>query len=322
MVGLIRARLRLITRVGLVLVSITAGVGGLAYVGFHALRASAAWLQGQAPYQIPFENIQLVENPPAWYRGGSAAFLEGVRRDAHESASLPLLGLTPQRVKLAFLHNAWVDGVLRVSYPPQGIRVALRFRHPVARVRVAHAEQFLVDEQAILLPFQDVDLERLGPLIEIVGRDLVAPAEPSPGKIWKPPAGAADLSIANSQIPAAAKLAGFLIEKMRSDDVKRSPKLRTKLIDVSDGRGLFLMTDQATMILWADAPGVRRSANLTDEERWIILCHWAESSDTQALPRGDYWAFGAKALEHVPTRSHAAQTHPNGQEVPEPAGVR
>src|SRR5262249_50328102 len=156
-------------RVGLLVLAIAAGVGGFTYFGSRAIRASIAWLQSQAPYQILFKDIQLVESPPAWYRGGTAAFLESVRRNAHESASLPLLGLTPKRVKLAFLQNAWVDGVLRVGYPPQGISVEMRFRHPVARVRVSRAEQFLVDEQAIILPLQDVDLERLGPLIDIVG---------------------------------------------------------------------------------------------------------------------------------------------------------
>ena len=113
-----------------------AGLGILAYSAAHVVRLAVRWLHQQPQYQLRFQDIRLAEPPPAWFRGGSEAFLKQVRENVDEAESLPVLDLAPDRIERDFRLFHWVDDVRRVEYPPQGITVHLVYKQPVARIPI------------------------------------------------------------------------------------------------------------------------------------------------------------------------------------------
>ncbi len=284
--------------------------------GFLAGQALVQWLQDQEDYQIPFRSIRLETELPAWYRGEIADFLESVRRCAREAELLPVLRLEPRRLARTFGAHPLVDRDVRVSYPPRGIRVALRFRQPVALVEISATERYLLDETARILPMEEVDLARLRtlePLIRIWAEGLAGPLTSEPGATWRPKPGVLCLDERNGRIPGAAGLAGFLVRKIRELGPARAPALEILDIVVTDpaakGRGLFLWNREQTAILWGAAPGEESLGNLTADQKWAALCDWSRRTRHRTLPPGDYWEFTREGrLRPVPTRATAGQT--------------
>jgi hypothetical protein len=284
-------------------IALLGALGCAVYLGYRGIRIVVAWLHRQEAYQIPFRNIQLVTEPPVWYRGGRDAFMERVRRGAGEAELIPVLDEGPRRIALAFVHNPWVDRVVRVTTPPGAIRVEVRYRQPVALVPLRSGEQYLLDEKATILPVDDVDSELLGPLIKITGARLVPPADPRPGMIWKQRRGPSELPQGDSRILAAAALAGFLKAEPHVRDAAASPALRAVEIVADDPRGLFVLNAESTMILWKDAPGAERPGDLDAHEKWSLLREWSVTTRSRSVPNGDYWAFSRRKLCHVSTRT-------------------
>ena len=105
----------------------------------------------------------------------------------------------------------------QVSYPPQAWRVELQYREPVALVDIPRRQhKYLLDEKARILPLMDVDRGRthpLGPIIRIAGNDLVDPLDPRPNDIWNPRPGVHDAAAGIARIPAAARLASYLVQR-------------------------------------------------------------------------------------------------------------
>jgi hypothetical protein len=289
---------------------LTVGLGVVAAVGLLGIQALVRWLQVQPFYQIPFRNIRLDTELPPWYRGGVDDFLDRVRRYAREEETLPVLRLEPHRIERAFGHHPLVDRVVRVSYPPRGVRVAMRFRQPVALLLISATEQYLLDETATILPREEVALDRLeqhGPVITIWARGLAGPFDSQPGATWKPNPGVMDVDERNERIPAAAKLAGFLVRKIRSLGSAPAPALQILEIIVTDPpgerRGLFLWNREETSILWGAAPGEEGPGDLNAEAKWAALCDWSERPHERRLRPGDYWEFTSEGrLRPVRTR--------------------
>jgi hypothetical protein len=279
---------------------------GLLGLGLLALGSGLSWLTRQTPYQIPFKSIQLVSAPPNWFRGGASAFLENVRQRAEETETLPILELTPDRVKLAFLQSPWVESVVRVSYPPRGLRVELQYCEPVALVKIPGDKEYLLDESGKILPQEDVDrdrLKQLGPVIVIYGEHLTGPLDPKPGEQWKPKPAVNDLAEGNIRIPDAVKLASFLVRQIRALGASRPAALDIVEINPMDpaSRGLFVFNREMTCILWGEAPGGERRGSLSAKEKWAALRDWSARTKDRSLPGGDYWAFSKNGLVHVPT---------------------
>ena len=161
---------------------------------FWAGRASTDWLATQSPYQMPFNQIQLVDDhgrpsePPGWYRGGYHAFLENVRTDAREPAAISVLEVTAARLSQIFKNYAWVKDV-RVVYHPGNIRVQLRYRQPVAWVQLRGGEQVMIDDEGTILPAKDIDVAALGRVIKVLGDiekgGLAPPSDLRYGVKWK-----------------------------------------------------------------------------------------------------------------------------------------
>jgi len=162
-----------------------AGLGVLGYLGTQAVRLAVRWLHQQPQYQLRFQDIKLAEPPPHWFRGGAEALLKQVRENVGEAEILPIMELKPDRIEHDFKLFHWVDDVRLVEYPPQGITVHLVYKQPVAMIPIPSGDPAILDRNGHLLPADDIDTEKLGPLIKITGRGLAPAAENRPGKAWK-----------------------------------------------------------------------------------------------------------------------------------------
>src|SRR5208283_1702981 len=153
-----------------------AGVALMGYLGTQALRSTIRWLHQQPQYQVRFLDIRLQDEPPAWFRGGAQAFLRQVRENVKEAEVLPVMDLETDRIDRDFRLFPWVDHVARVEYPPQGITVHLLYKQPVATIPFPPGGHVILDRKATILPGEDIDTKKLGPLIKITGTGLDQPA--------------------------------------------------------------------------------------------------------------------------------------------------
>jgi hypothetical protein len=270
---------------------------GLAY---RAGVAAVDWLGDQPAYQVPFRSIVLDPPPPAWYRGGSAAFLENVRQRAKMPEAIPLLKYNDRELQNVFKLSPWTQEVLKISYPPLGLTIRMNYHRPVAVVVTSSHQEYLVDQSAIILPLEEVDRERLEQdhdLIRIKGDGLLDPLDPQPGIVWKPRAGLADIADGNLHIADAAEVACFLAEKSRSLDKAGNSALDIRYINPMDPdqdyRGQFLWNAESTYILWGEAPGKEGPKSLGAEKKWEKLCEWSRTQKNRILPIGDYWEITA-----------------------------
>ncbi len=289
-------RLGLLVTVGLALAV------GLLYLTYRAGLAAVALLANHPQYQIPFDRIELVNEPPRWFEGGSQAFLKGVRLGSREPDHVAVLDVTPADLRLAFKKYAWVDEVTRVAYGPGRVSVELRYRQPVAWVQLRDAAQLMVDEEGTILPTENVDVAALGRVINIRGEvGLPPPSATHFGEKWKSKANASGLEQVDERILAAAHLAGLLLREPQLGDAERSLALRVSHIIIVpdfDVRGLFVINYEGAAIRWGSAPGAERPGEPGVEEKWAILRHWAETTRARFLETGDFWSFSRSGLLH------------------------
>jgi hypothetical protein len=290
-----------ITRVLLTGLLVLAAVASIGYLGAQALRSAIRWLYHQPQYQLRFLDIQLHDEPPAWFRGGTEAFLRQVRDHAREAEVLPVLELEKGRIERDFKLFPWVDDVARVEYPPLGITVHLIYKKPVAMIPFPAGEQVILDRNGHVLPPDDIDTEKLGPLIKITGRGLVPSAENRAGRVWRLTAAGSEATRLDRCVRGAAKLAGFLQEPERAREALPNPALHILAIVATDHRGFFLQNAQDSMIHWGEAPGEELNGGLEAKEKWEILRKWVKSSSRRVLPPGDFWAFSHSELKPVET---------------------
>ncbi len=290
-------------RVLLVLCLFVAGLALIGYVGTQALRSMIRWLHQQPQYQVRFLDIRLQDEPPAWFRGGAQAFLRQVREHAKEAEILPIMDLETEQIDRDFRLFPWVDAVTRVEYPPQGITVHLAYKQPVATIPFPPGEHVILDPKATILPGEDIDTKKLGPLIKITGTGLDQPASDNqPGLAWKSSAPGAEGPRLERCALGAARLAGFLQKPDRAREAASVPALRVLAIVATDRRGFFVQNAEGAMIYWGEAPGSEASGNLDAQEKWEILKKWATAPGRRNLPDRDYWRFSGAELEPVKTR--------------------
>jgi hypothetical protein len=254
----------------------------------------------------------LARELPGWYRGGKREFLLRVRRSSGNSERISQLAAGPDRLAKAFKLDPWVEEVLKVTYAPGRISVDLRFRDPVAWVRLADGTQQIVDGQGRLLPSEDVDFEVLGPLVKISGQGLAAPADPRAGVVWKSKSGGTDLDEVDDRIVAAAALARFLSQDCAGPGEDGSKALRMLEIMLADRKdfgkhNLFVVNALGAVFWWGSAPGLEPPREPTAAAKWQMLLRWSEGSSEHTLAEGDYWAFSPKGVSYIcthPKRPH------------------
>ena len=92
---------------------------------------------------------------------------------------LPVMDIESERIKRDFSLFPWVDEVTRVEYPPHGITVHLVYKRPVATIAFPLGGPVILDRNGHILPGEDIDTEKLGPLIRIWlrGMDWIIPRQ-------------------------------------------------------------------------------------------------------------------------------------------------
>jgi len=290
-------------RVLLAFCLLVAGVALLGYLGTQALRSTIRWLHQQPQYQIRFLDIRLQEEPPAWFRGGAQAFLRQVRDNVKEAETLSVMDLETERIDRDFRKFPWVDDVTRVEYPPQAITVHLVYKQPVATIDFRPGERVILDRKATILPGEDIDTKKLGPLIKIDGTGLGQPASDNqPGLAWKSSVPGPEGSRLEHSVLGAATLAGFLREPGRVREAATVPALRVFAIAATDSRGFFVQNAEGAMIYWGEAPGSEALGYPDAREKWEILRKWAAAPSRPVLPGRDFWTFSGAELVPVITR--------------------
>jgi hypothetical protein len=317
------------TRVVSVRVAVTAvaalGVAALlVYVGSRATGGAVAWLHRQPKYQLAFDDVHLVHELPGWYRGGKREFLARVRRSSGNPARISQLEVRPDRIATAFKLDPWVEEVVKVTYAPGRIAVDLRFREPVAWVKLEGGQQQIVDGQGRLLPTEDVDVELVSPVIKITGGGsaLTPPADPRAGVVWKSKAGGADPDRVDERIVAAAGLARFLRQHLQTEGAGGSKALRMDEIMLADPKdfgnhSLFMVNAEGTLFWWGSAPGSETGREPSAHEKWQMLLRWDETVPREAVAEGDYLAFSAKGLSQLcPHRKGPHRRRDGGRPAP------
>ncbi len=278
---------------------IALGLGSTGLVlGNRLLGQAAHWLGRQPAYQIAFREIELVDKPPPWFKGDDPAFLESVRKAAGMPERISTLETKPRELLAAFKEAPWVDDAIQAVYALGKIQVRLVYKRPVAYVQLEGGDQFLVDARATVLAPEDVDSERLGPLVKILGVGLERPLDPRPGVVWKSAHGP------DPRIVAAAKLAGFLVQATRPQSPIQIPRI---IVTDFVRRGLWVETDSGVVVWWRSAPGDEEPGEPPARLKWSMLTDWAGSRPPEPLPQDDYMAFSSKGLEQK--CSHPGRPH-------------
>jgi hypothetical protein len=297
-------------RVALLSVSALAITAAIYYIASRATSSAVGWLHRQSQYQLAFDQIRLVHEPPAWYRGGAREFLARVRHDSGESEHISQLDVRPERLALAFKIDPWVEEVVRVAYAPGRISVDLRFRQPVAwvwvvapdqRTKLAGRQKWIIDGEGRVLASEDVDVEPLGTLLKITGEELAAPADPRAGVVWKSKSSGGEIEQVDERIVAAGKLARFLTQEGRVDSTKAALRMIEIIVpELSDfrNRGLFVLNAEGAEFCWGKAPGSEGPGEPSSDAKWQMLRRWEETTPKRTLADGDYWEFSRKGLSH------------------------
>ena len=195
--------------------------------------------------------------------------------------------------------------------------------------RGLRGEKYLVDESAIILPREDlvVDLDEFARrelLLTINGVGLASPQDPKPGLAWKARAGTTEIAPGNGRIADAARLARFLVEKLRDVDRASHPALKFLYINPMDQhkkyRGLFLWNpDEKISVLWGDAPGTEDPGIMSAEEKWRKIYDWSRNTSQPTLPDGRYWEITDSGLIEAGIERYPPQS---ARSVPPPLDAR
>jgi hypothetical protein len=277
---LVRGRLGMAVAAGMLMVVAVFALGR------HVAEGLVAWLHGQPVYQTTFGAIVLDPPPPPWYRGGSAAFLSDVRK-ASQRSSEPFSALDLDLADLSrqFRLYCWVRRVLKVErHAPNRIRVQLEYRKPVARVAVAAKPgRILLDDEAVILPTEAVDEERVGSLIRLEGLDR--PLEARVGAFWSSEETAERGTGADERTLAAVRLAGWLETALACEPKPLRPALRPIVLYCSNLKNaFFLETAEKTLIYWPPPPPFENPVNHSAEQRWAAFHKWIKQRPPTAPP--------------------------------------
>jgi hypothetical protein len=274
-----------LSRLGLAVLSSVLALIVLGVIGTHVIGILVSWLHDQPQYQTTFDAIELTPPPPAWYRGGSSMFLDRVRQAA-QRADEPFSALDLRLAELdrEFRLYCWVKRVLRVERRwPNRLTVRLEYRRPVARANIpGEAVRVLLDEEGVILPIEDVDVEvkvdvkeeMSLPLLRIPG--LKAPHEPRLGRVWRTDDGGEGLGKDDERVVAVVKLAAFLDAALQREPRPIPLALRPVALFWQTNHGIFIQNAENTMIYWSEFPGSERPGHKTAEQKWADLHAWLE----------------------------------------------
>lgn len=277
-----------------IVLAIFAGAG-LLYVlslaGLQGLRSLRTFVHKQAEYQVAFSEIVLDPPPPGWYKGGSKHFLERVRKESSAPEQFSLLDLDTEKLKLAFQRDGWVRKAVVMRQNPNRVVVHLDYREPVALVSVEHSRKELIDQEAVILNQDEVDLNAAATLVlERRGESpLLPPFQRKVGETWKTESGPNKLPAVDERVLAGAKLANFLRSVQRDDLIKRSPNVFQAVVAESESK-LWVQSGDHLLVFWGMPPNEERPGELIFSEKWKVLTNWIKQYDQSVNdPRMNYY---------------------------------
>ena len=289
------------------------------YFGWWAIRNAVDWLHDQPKYQLPFNEIQLVPAAPDWILGGDRTVLQGILKNAEEDSVLSVPSLEPGRLTQAFKKSPWVSEEQKIRFGhPNQVVVELRYRRPIAAVECASERLVVLDEEGVILPNDQIDLEVVSlarptggdakALIRIVRNTKSDPKDRSPGITWRTNPIDAPLTESDQNVLSAARLAGFFVRETKRPTGPATAEFRVNTIYTNDGdvrnRGLFVKAADSVLFQWGPAPDEEVPGTPTAQEKWTMMRDWADSQPRPRLPKNDdYWKFQKSGLEVVRTSS-------------------
>jgi hypothetical protein len=280
------------SRVGIAAL-VSALILGLALLASNRLiQVMTTWLHARAEYRIDPDAITFDEELPSWYVGGKRAFLQkaGIVSAAGEPGSA--LDIDLERLTNDLKHNCWVKRVDRIQRShPNRLRIEWELRKPVAVAMRSGTIEIVIDDEAVLLPKDEIDLERAGPLIQLVDNGNL-PDDRTPGTPWKKDDAGTGLAKADEAIVDAARLAAFLKRSQAaSSELRPEQRFRSVFPKNRDRSGLFARTDEGLWVFWGDAPTVEEPGELSAETKWKRVCDWMKANTGQKLGKEDYLTF-------------------------------
>ncbi|MBV8554494.1 MAG: hypothetical protein JO116_02940 [Planctomycetaceae bacterium] len=286
-----------------ILLAVAVAVSALVVVGTQALRSAVRWLEGRPPYRVGFREIVLVPPPPAWYRGGSARFLDRVLANSPgRGEMLSVLDEDLGALANDFKLYSWVARVVRVRRSYHRFEVALEYRVPVAWAEFEELREIVLDREGVILPREDFDWEAAGRLVKVCG--LKPPQDPRPGIAWKMGDAAGGLEQADHRVLAASRLAAFL-KPMADRDQREVPALRFVAVHPAVHPSTpnwwwVQLGDEVTgdelMILWGEPPGAEAPGELSAEAKWAMFRDWARRNTPQLVKRPNYLRFSKAGI--------------------------
>jgi hypothetical protein len=302
---LVLSRLGLATVLGLV------GLAALTLVGSELVGRAVRWLHAQPQYQTTFDAIELEPPPPPWFQGGRPVFLGRVRQAAGRGNG-PFSAMDQNLADLAreFRLFRWVKRVERTEHPaPNRLLVRLQYRVPVAWARLPGERDVLLDEDGVILPLDEVEIEPLKhalllkgldlPLIPIEGLD--PPSRPRPGYAWTAPEESPEAGRADERVRAATRLAAFLQSSLSREPRPIAPALRPDLIhfEAAKKESLFVRNAEQEWIYWDQPPGRERPGEPTASQKWSDLREWAVRREAATTRKKHYLGFTKDGIEVV-----------------------
>ncbi|WP_406700781.1 FtsQ-type POTRA domain-containing protein [Singulisphaera sp. Ch08] len=255
---------------------------GLLYVlslaGIHGLRSLRTFVHKQDEYQLSFSEVVLDPPPPDWYKGGSKHFLERVRKESGEPDRFSLLDLDTEKLRLAFRRDGWVRKAVVTRHNPNRVVVHLVYREPVALVEVDHSKNELIDQDAVILNQDDVNLNA-APTVQLArNKPRLPPFDRQVGEAWKRASGTNKLPAVDESVQAGAKLASFLSSMQRDELLKRSPNLFNAVV-VESATKLWVQSGVNLLVFWGMPPNEELPGELPAAEKWRVLSRWIKQDD-------------------------------------------
>ena len=230
-----------------------------------SLAPSATSISSQVPRYPPSETSR----PP-----GSAAAPRlscgQVRSHARKRKSSQSWTLRRERIDRDFKLFPWVDRrQYASSIPPRASRSIFVYKQPVATITVPPGQSVILDRNGIILPREDIDTKKLGPLIRIDCRQ-------GPGSAALGQSAGPDLEIVRPwrRGPTAGTLRpGSCTSSLGSSrnliEPGRPPQTRHSACWLSSPPMIAgicsFRTAEKVMVLWGEAPESETSGNLERE---------------------------------------------------------
>jgi hypothetical protein len=257
--------------------AILAGLLGTAAIVFalwYVYQKAMGYVNGKSAYQIEFRRMTLDPPPPNWYRGDAARFLDRVSTNANLPSSFSTLDLDRERLqklRVAFETDPWVRRVERIEVADsRRVVVRLRYHEPVARAQCTDGTSFLLDREGVILRSEDVDLAAAAPLLWLFR--LSPPYDPQVGQFWSAIDPATSRVESDARVRAAARLAGFLRDKI-THDACSDPAFFYVGVHVTKGGELFVQVGENLTFHWDIGTDASPLAPLSAEARWVMLRH-------------------------------------------------